>query len=194
MAFRWCAIVAGIVFAALLVAACNDGGVSNGDATAGPTATPPAGPLEITVYYGNEVDDPGRTDCSRVIGSVREVIPTGTLAETVLRELFAGPSEGEVVEGFVSEFSAATADILISFRVEGGTAYVNLTDIRTLIPNASSSCGSASFFAEVETTLAKVVSVERVIFAIEGDPEPFYEFVQLGCDETNDNCDTTPFQ
>ena len=34
----------------------------------------------------------------------------------------------------------------------------------------------------------------RVIYAIEGDPALFYEWMQLGCSEANDYCDRAPFE
>jgi hypothetical protein len=78
--------------------------------------------------------------------------------------------------------------------VQGNTAYVDLTDVRPLMPSANTSCGQQTFFAEVETTLRRVRPVERVIYAIEGDPAPFYEWMQLGCSAANDYCERAPFE
>ena len=39
------------------------------------------------------------------------------------------------------------ADALISAKVSGDTTYVDLKDLRQLIPNASTSCGSAAMLA-----------------------------------------------
>ena len=36
--------------------------------------------------------------------------------------------------------------------------------------------------------------INKIIYAINGDPQSFYEWLQIGCSEENDNCDPTPFQ
>jgi hypothetical protein len=85
------------------------------------------------------------------------------------------------------------------FPVSERSPYIDLVDIRPLMPAANTSCGQQAFFAEVETTLRNALRsaaypVERVIYAIEGDPAAFYEWMQLGCSEANDHCDRSPFE
>lgn len=149
----------------------------------------------ITVYFSNlEKAGDQETDCSLVYGVERTVPRTYTTARTALRQLFQGPTQEEIDAGYSSMFSSETADILIGVRVENGVAYVNLNDIRELIPNASTSCGSQAFFAQVEETLTQFDTIDGVIFAIEGNPETFYEWMQIGCVPENDNCNPEPFQ
>ena len=157
------------------------------------TAAGPSGTITLTVYFGNTEMNPGLVDCSKVY-PVERVVPTARdTAEAALLQLFAGPTENEMAEGYVSTFSTATRSILKSVKIEEDTAYVNLIDVRPMLTSVSSSCGSSAFFAEVENTLRGVAPVTRVIFAIEGEPEAFYEWVQLGCSAENDNCDRSPF-
>ena len=78
-------------------------------------------------------------------------------------------------------------------RIAGRTAYVDLHDLRQIIPGATSSCGSAEFFAQVEATLKQFPTVDRVVLAIEGQPRLFYDWMELECDETNDYCDAAHF-
>jgi hypothetical protein len=78
-------------------------------------------------------------------------------------------------------------------RIADRTAYVDLHDLRQLIPGATTSCGSAEFFAQVEATLKQFPTVYRVIFAIEGKPRLFYEWMEMACDETNDYCNDSRF-
>ena len=49
--------------------------------------------------------------------------------------------------GYTSWFSPATAGALRNVTIKDGTAYVDLADLRSTIPNASTSCGSAAFLA-----------------------------------------------
>jgi hypothetical protein len=83
-------------------------------------------------------------------------------------------------------FQDNTANTLISFRIQNQTAYINLKDLRQIIPNASASCGSAAFFSEVEATVKQFGTVKRIIFALDSSPKDFYEWMQIGCsDEEN---------
>lgn len=158
-----------------------------------PTAQPTATVSAVTIYFANSQQNNNTTDCSVVTGVVRTIPRTSAVAQAALKELFKGPTSSEKAQGYTSLFSSATSDILLSITIQEGTAYVNLRDIRTLIPNASASCGSAQFFAEVESTLGEFEGIQNVIYAINGDPEPFYEWMQIGCTEENNNCDATPF-
>ncbi len=148
----------------------------------------------IIVYFANEEKAPtDNTDCSLVYGTRRTIEDTSQIYRTKLNELFRGPTEEEKATGFSSFFSQETAEILQEVIVEGDTAYVNLTDIRDTIPSVSSSCGYQQFNASVSETLKhNNRNIENVIFAINGDPEIFYEWVQIGCTEENNFCDPGP--
>jgi len=149
--------------------------------------------MTVKVFFSNSELDP-EISCNKVFPVEREISETLDVAKAALEELFKGPTEEEKNEGYVSWFSDTTEDILKSVKIENDTAYVDLKDIRQIIPNVSSSCGSAEFLAEVETTLKQFSAVDRVIIAIEGKPETFYEWIQIGCAKENDFCDETPFK
>lgn len=159
-----------------------------------PSSLPDPGTLiTMQVYFSNDLSSTGSNACEAVMGVDRQVIaeaPHGQL----LRELFQGPTEEEQERGFISMFTLNTANLLKTLKVEDGVAYVNLNDIRTMIPNASASCASAAFFAQVEATLKQDGKVDKVLYAIDGDPEAFYEFMQIGCTEENNNCDPSPYK
>jgi len=150
--------------------------------------------MTIKVYFNNINFNPNLEDCSKVYLLNRIIPKTLEVAKAALKELFKGPTEEEKSQGYTSWFSKETQDILQSVKVKNGTAYVDLKDLRQMIPNASTSCGSAEFFAEVETTLQQFPTVAKVIFAIDGKPATFYEWMQIGCYEENDFCDETPFK
>ena len=85
-------------------------------------------------------------------------------------------------------------NILKNVKIDtNGVAYVILL-ISSLIPNASTSCGSAQFLSSIDATLKQFGIINKIIYAINGDPQSFYEWLQIGCSEENDNCDPTPFQ
>ncbi|MFO7942988.1 MAG: GerMN domain-containing protein [Anaerolineales bacterium] len=148
----------------------------------------------VTIFFNNSELNP-EAECDQVFPVTRQITPEDNQLAAALNELFRGPTSSEAEEGYVSFFSEETGDILIDIKIERNTAYVNLEDIRSMIPGVSSSCGSQEFFAEVKETIqAQTPGVEKVLYAIEGDPEPFYEWVQLGCQDFNDFCDPAPFQ
>jgi hypothetical protein len=148
----------------------------------------------IIVYYSNAEKRPvGVTDCSLVYGTEREITSTENIFEQKLNELFKGPTEEEKEQGFSSFFSEKTADVLKEVVIEDSTAYVNLADIRNIIPSANSSCGSQQFITSVEETIKhNNRNIENVIIAINNDPKTFYEWMQIGCTEENNNCDPGP--
>lgn len=158
-----------------------------------PTELPGSQKITLRIFFNNSSRNQ-ESDCRKVYPVNRQVTKTTAVAKAALNELFAGPTTAEKAEGYSSFFSSATKNILKSVKVEEETAYVNLTDIRPIIPNASTSCGSAQFLAEVETTLKQFPTIKKVIFAINGEPQPFYDWIQIGCSPQNNNCDATPFK
>jgi len=159
------------------------------------------GTLAVTIYFGNSDLNLNIQDCSLVYPVVRLVSAVETAGDepgiatvkAALEELLAGPTEAETEQGYVSMFSSQTASMLKNVRVEGATAYVNLADARQVIPSAGTSCGSQAFLAQVRRTVQGVLPVERVLYAMEGDPAAFYEWLQVGCSAANDFCDPAPF-
>lgn len=150
--------------------------------------------MVVEVYFGNTTLNPNLQDCRQVHPVERNIPKTLDVARVALEELFKGPTEEERNQGYVSWFSEKTKNILKSVKVENNIAYVDLKDIRQIIPNISTSCGSAEFLAEVETTLKQFPDINRVIIAIDGKPSTFYEWIQIGCAKENDFCDETPFE
>jgi hypothetical protein len=186
-----------VLVAALLLflSAC---GPSASQETAEPSGTQSqAEALEdqiVQIYFHNSRLDSTQS-CDKVFPVTRQIEPDLNRAQAALAQLFEGPTPGEQAEGYNSFFSQQTAGILKGFKVVGATAYINLSDIRTIIPNASTSCGSQGFLAEARTTLKdNLPELERIIFAINGDPRTFYDWMQIGCGEFNDNCNPQPFQ
>lgn len=149
---------------------------------------------EFSVYFGNSKLNANIQDCSLVFPVDREVSKTLAVGQASLEELFKGPTLEEKKLGYTSFFSDATKNILKSIKIIDKVVYVDLKDVRFIIPNASSSCGSAQFLAEMTNTLKQFSSIEKVVFAIDGSPTIFYEWLQLGCSVENNDCDAKPFQ
>ncbi|NCD17695.1 MAG: hypothetical protein EOL91_10390 [Actinobacteria bacterium] len=170
-------------------------------ATAAPTteaptsspATSPAETMTIAVFFDNTEMNPNAENCSAVFVVERTVPLTDDEATAALEALLAGPTPDEEADGYASWFSAATADALLGVKVVGDTAYVNLADLRQVIPNAGTSCGSGQFMASLNATTTNATGAGKVLYAFDGDPAAFWEFVQAGCGSFNDDCDPAPF-
>ena len=198
-----------VVVAVLALAGCTpspspSGSPSDGATTAVPT-TPPAGATTsapptrpavettIAVFFDTTVMNPDAENCSAVFVVERTVPLTDDEATAALEALLAGPTPDEEADGYASWFSAATADALLGVKVVGDTAYVNLADLRQVIPNAGTSCGSGQFMASLNATTTNATGAAKVLYAFDGDPAAFWEFVQAGCGSFNDDCDPAPF-
>ncbi len=150
----------------------------------------------VIVYFDNSrrTAAGGNNDCGVVYGVERTVSARDQdIYHATLQQLFRGPTNAEKAQGYSSFFSSETGQILKSVKVVNSTAYVNLTDIRSIIPNASSSCGSAQLLSQIEETLKHDRKINNVIIAINGDPQTFYDWIQIGCSPENNNCDQTHF-
>lgn len=189
-----------LIWLALALVACTPtpGGPATVTATTTVTTTVTAAPtapatMSVIVYFGNQVLNPGAADCGQVYGVPREVPASNDALSAAMNELLAGPTPAETTQGYTSWFSAATAQALVSAEVSGSTSYVNLTDLRAVIPNASTSCGSAGLLAQLTTTAQQAGMTPNVRYAINGAPQPFWDWLQIGCSQANDFCDPTPF-
>lgn len=171
----------------LVVAVCGDDDTAASDTTRTTTTEPtttseatttsetasPEGPAAFDVYLlPAEIGD----DCSVVIPSERQV--EGDVGDA-LAQLLAGPTAEEQAEGMGSWFSEETAGMLRGVVIEEGMAEVDFADFSEIIPNASSSCGSAQLLAQLDSTVLQFPQVEEVLYSFDGDRAVFYEWLQL---------------
>ncbi len=159
------------VFAAMLVL----GTVGCGDepAPSGPVVEPAT--VEVQVFFANpELGDP----CGEVF-PVTRAVDAGDPVTGALEELLAGPTAAEQAQGYSGWFTNDTADALLAATVDDdGTAHVTFSDLRLLIPNASSSCGSAGLLAQLDTTLVSFDHIGATRYALT-DQGAFYAWLQL---------------
>lgn len=118
-------------------------------------------------------------DCARVRPLPRTVRKPAVLTGAV-RALLAGPTAAERRRGYGGWFSAKTAGLLRSVRLVRGVAYVDFRDFSRLIPNASSSCGSALLLAQLDSTARQFPSVRRAVYSFDGSATSFYAWLQRG--------------
>ncbi len=148
-----------------------------------PPATPPA-EQDVSVFYG--VGD--GTDC-RLVAPFERTVTGDDPILGAFDALVAGPTQAEIDAGASSFFSEETQKAVLDLDLDlaDGALDVVLADLRQVIPNASSSCGSAHFLSELNSTAFQFPEVQSVRYAFEESCSDFYEFIQFGSE-------CTPFQ
>jgi hypothetical protein len=107
--------------------------------------------------------------------------PGGELRAELGRVLAGQPAETDA-DTIQSWFSASTAHALRSVTVDSaGHAIVDFHDLRTIIPNASSSAGSTILLQELNTAVFRVPGIRSVEYRIDGSCDAFWEWLQYGC-------------
>jgi spore germination protein GerM len=139
-----------------------------GTGNAGSTAT-----AALTIFFSRG---------ESAVAVSREAPAEGPALEAALRQLLRGPTASERSAGMHSWFSDTTAGALrsVDVDVEGG-AVVDFADLRELIPNASTSAGSAMLLRELNATVFAVPAVQSVEYRIEGSCDQFWEWLQYDC-------------
>jgi hypothetical protein len=85
------------------------------------------------------------------------------VATAALNELLWGPTARERAAGYWSFFSDGTAGMLRRVRISGDTGFADFRDFRRLVPNATSSYGSAALLAELDATLRQFPTIKRTL-------------------------------
>lgn len=97
--------------------------------------------------------------------------------------LVSGPPGDEAREGAASWFADETAGTVRSVALDGGLLVVDFEDLRETIANASTSCGSETLLAQLNTTAFQFAAVDRVTYRIEGSCDAFFNWLQRECQE-----------
>jgi hypothetical protein len=102
--------------------------------------------------------------------------------QATLERLLAGPTEAERDLGYHSFFSRETAGMLRGVALDGDRLTVDFADLRTVIPNASTSAGSELLLGELNATVFQFIEVRYVEYRIAGSCDAFWEWLQRACD------------
>jgi spore germination protein GerM len=135
----------------------------------------------IKVYFSNEKLNPNINDCNKVYPVTRKIPKTAAIAKAALEEMFKGVTKEEEAKGYGSIPQAESNGVLKSINVKNGAAYVNFTKlILEQMGTATTSCGGGQYFGMIEKTLTQFPTIKKVYYAVEGDTNEFYEWVQVG--------------
>jgi hypothetical protein len=152
---------ASMIAALSVIAACEPSGQNAGANDAHSAGVAPAG--------------------APTMGSASDSLP-GARLRTELERLVGGLSTRADPDTIHSWFSAETADVLSSAAVDSiGHATVDFHDLRNVIPNASSSAGSALLLQELNSAVFRVAGIRSVEYRMNGSCDVFWEWLQYSC-------------
>lgn len=130
-----------------------------------------SGTAQVQVFF-----TPAGSECDVVNPYVRSVQAPAVLTGA-LQQLLAGPTAEERAST-ATMFSSQTAGMLRSVAIRDGVAHIDFADLRRVIPNASTACGSASLLSQLGATATQFPTVLRARYSINGDEATFYHWLQ----------------
>jgi spore germination protein GerM len=140
-----------------------------------PTPAARAGYITVLVYYTCEDVPDG------ALPVARQVPATDAVLHAALTELLKGPTDAEKAAGLRSWFSGATAGMLREVRIQDGTAHVDFKNFQNIMPNASTSAGSAQLLAEVGRTIFQYKALKEADVRFDGSCQAFWGWLQRDC-------------
>ena len=129
----------------------------------------------VKVYFAH---GPQQQSCTNVRARKRTVAAPGVL-RGAMAALLRGPTRAERRAGYGGWFSSRTAGRLRGVRISAGVARIDFRDLRRIIPNASTSCGSALLLAQLNRTARQFPTVRRAVYSFDGNVRAFYAWLQL---------------
>ncbi|HEX6261241.1 MAG TPA: GerMN domain-containing protein [Actinomycetota bacterium] len=147
-----------------------------GALTASPSPSPTTETHVVRVFFG--APDAAETECAEVV-PVERTTEGADVLHDAMEALLEGPTRDERAQGIGSFFGAKTRGMLNAVRIEDGVARVDFRDFSQVIPNASTSCGSAALLAQLDATATQFPTVREARYSFEGSEEAFYEWLQM---------------
>jgi len=123
--------------------------------------------MDIKVYFGNSVLDPGALFCEKTYPVTRKIIKTKAIAMKALEELLLGPSEEEKNHGFFTSINDGVK--VQKLVIENGVAKADFSS--KLEEQVGGSCRIFAIRSQIEETLKQFPSVKKVIISIDDRTE-----------------------
>lgn len=117
-------------------------------------------------------------NCRRVLPRPRRTTGPAVL-RGAMEALVEGPTAAEAARGYDGWFSRRTAGRVRSVRIVRSVARIDFRDFSRIIPNASTSCGSALLLAQLNRTALQFPTVTTAVYSFDGSVAAFYDWLQL---------------
>lgn len=136
-------------------------------------AAPPPGEVTVQVVFSCD---------EQPVGTWRAVpVETADTLGFALAALLRGPTATERRAGLDSFFSTDTEGMLYRAIVRDGVAHIDLRDFSAIIPNASSSAGSAQLLDQLAGTIFQFDTIREAEITFDGDCAAFWNWIQRDC-------------
>ncbi|MDD5569197.1 MAG: GerMN domain-containing protein [Candidatus Pacebacteria bacterium] len=127
---------------------------------------PPEETMTVKVFFNNsKMGD--NYDCNQVVAVNRTIPKTTAVARAALEQLFAGPTQAELAEGYFTSINSGV--IIQSLTIDDGTARADFNE--QLEFQIGGSCRVAAIRAQIRETLEQFPTVTNVIISINGRTE-----------------------
>ncbi|HEX6254269.1 MAG TPA: GerMN domain-containing protein [Euzebyales bacterium] len=131
--------------------------------------------VRVNVYF-----TPSGSECD-VLARFSRTVEAPAVLTGAMEELLKGPTEEEAASRpLATAFSSETAGMLRSVSLRDGTARIDFGDLREVIPNASTACGSTSLLSQLNATATQFPTVDTARYSINGSEATFYEWLGRG--------------
>ncbi|MET3767957.1 hypothetical protein ABIB15_000629 [Marisediminicola sp. UYEF4] len=106
---------------------------------------------------------------------VQRTVDAAASLRPALEALLAGPTPAEQALGYGAWSSSATDGMLNDVSITSRVAFADFDDLRSIIPNASTACGSAGLLAHLDSTATQFDTVDDARYSLVGSEVVFYE-------------------
>jgi hypothetical protein len=137
-------------------------------------AAPPPGVPTVQVVFS----------CDEAAVGTWRPLPAGVIdtLRFALEALLQGPTADEQANGLSSFFSAETAGMLNAAAVRDGVAWIDFRDFSALVPNASTSAGSAQLLDQLAGTIFQFDAIGEAALSFDGSCDAFWNWLQRSCE------------
>ncbi|MFA5022017.1 MAG: GerMN domain-containing protein [Patescibacteria group bacterium] len=122
----------------------------------------------VKVYFNNTKDDPKMKNCSVVYPVNREVDFNNQLAIAALSELFKGPSEQELKDGFLTNLPKEEIKVQ-KLEYKDNKVYIDFN--QALQQDVKGACKTSGIRAQITETLKQFPNISEVILSIDGQTD-----------------------
>lgn len=120
--------------------------------------------MEVTLYFGNEIKNPGSHDCSLVYPVKRTIPKTEAVARASLEELIKGPTKEERELGYYGTLPVETK--INSINIKDGILSI---DFSKEIENNFASCSGNYRLTSINKTMMQFPSVKQIKLGVNGN-------------------------
>lgn len=124
----------------------------------------------VSVFFSNIEKDPTLKNCAQVYPVIRNITLLPGIEENALKSLLLGPTDSEVSQGFVTNFSEDGV-VLLNIERKDNTYTVNFN--KSLQEGVRGACRIQALKAQIEQTVKQFATSSTVTITVDGKPGIF---------------------